>query len=83
MMWEIWNQKIPFDGDLNEAVDIVLKEQKRPMIREDTKEVHISQKMARLIRMCWQTSDSDRPPFSRICELMQAEVNESLQKYEN
>jgi hypothetical protein len=25
LMWEVWLEKVPFDGDLNEAIDVVLK----------------------------------------------------------
>ena len=25
LMWELWHEKVPFDGELNEAIDVVLK----------------------------------------------------------
>jgi hypothetical protein len=25
IMWEVWHEKVPFEGDLNEALDVVLK----------------------------------------------------------
>lgn len=33
LMWELWHEKLPFDGDIKEAIEMVLQEDQRPMIR--------------------------------------------------
>ena len=33
LMWELWHEKLPFGGDIKEAIEVVLQEDQRPMIR--------------------------------------------------
>jgi hypothetical protein len=34
ILWEIWHEKLPFDGDLKEAIEVVVQEDQRPAIAE-------------------------------------------------
>lgn len=58
VMWELWHEKEPFEGELSEAIEVVLKEKKRPYIAEneesDEETGCVSAGMAELIRRCWQ-----------------------------
>ena len=47
--WEIWHEKVPFEGELSEALEVVVKEDLRPRIDEAC----VSEAMAELIRTCW------------------------------
>lgn len=53
---------------------------------EDEKSVEeeykCSVKMAKLIRMCWNSNVNERPVFSTVCELLVNELRESLQNYD-
>ena len=35
IMWEVFHNNVPFDGDLQAATDIVLKDDARPLINAD------------------------------------------------
>lgn len=35
IMWELWHERVPFDGDLKQAINFVVNEQARPLIAED------------------------------------------------
>ena len=48
LMWEMWHETVPFDGDLPVCQEYVVKEDSRPMI-EGAVDVDI----AKLIRLCW------------------------------
>ena len=83
LMWEIWHEKLPFDEDLGEAVQVVLKEEKRPYIAEinadgtnddensESELGCVTASMAELIRMCWQ--EDTRPAFADICAVLTIE----------
>jgi hypothetical protein len=68
IMWEIWHEKTPFEGDVKEATEVVIKDQNRPAISEQDGEDDsdeektqcglCSPEMAKLIRMCWQTDEA-------------------------
>ena len=32
VMWEVWHEKVPFDGSMKEAIEVVLQEDGRPAI---------------------------------------------------
>lgn len=34
VLWEIWHEKLPFGGDLKEAIEVVVQEDQRPAIAE-------------------------------------------------
>jgi hypothetical protein len=48
VLWEIFHNSMPFDGNLKLATNYVLNEDSRPMIDED-----IDNSLADLIRTCW------------------------------
>lgn len=52
IMWEIWHEHIPFDGDLQMAIKYVFEETSRPMINSQEDKV-CSDSYASLIRQCW------------------------------
>ncbi len=59
VMWEIYHDTIPFDGDLPLCQKYVLEEDSRPMIETDS----VDQEIAKLIRLCWQSNPEKRPKF--------------------
>jgi hypothetical protein len=34
VLWEIWHETLPFNGDLKEAIEVVVQEDQRPAISE-------------------------------------------------
>ena len=34
LLWEVWHEKMPFDGDLSEAESVVINDDNRPAIEE-------------------------------------------------
>lgn len=32
IMWELWNETVPFDGDLSLCKQMILREEKRPFL---------------------------------------------------
>lgn len=48
VMWEIYHQAMPFDGDISIAKKFVLEEDSRPKIAEE-----VDHDIAKIIRVCW------------------------------
>ena len=80
ILWEIWHELIPFDGELNEAIQYVVNEDSRPKIissEEDIENLEDStcleqytfcdQTISSLIRSCWSFNPNERPQFFEIC----------------
>lgn len=65
LMWELWHDTVPFDGDLPVCLEYVVKEDSRPMIEE-----RIDGEIAKLIRLCWQAQPEKRPKFTSICKAL-------------
>ena len=77
VMWELYHCIVPFDGNLNAAIQLVAGENLRPKIREVQSEDEsrsqnsnlmnlCSAPIADLIRKCWDTNPELRPDFSAI-----------------
>ena len=88
ILWEIWHESIPFDGELDEAIQYVVKEESRPKIiasREDVENLEDSSCfeqsytfcdpiISSLIRKCWTMNPKDRPELFDICQLLQNRI---------
>lgn len=66
LMWEIWHDTIPFDGDLPVCQKYVVQEDSRPMIENEK----VDPEITKLIRLCWQANPESRPKFTQICKLL-------------
>ena len=56
ILWELWHEMLPFDGDLKLCQNYVVNEQSRPQILISSESEHgCDEEMAKLIRICWQT----------------------------
>lgn len=67
LMWEVLHQTVPFDGDLKVCTEYVVNSESRPKIDEENGTVRdteageeerfgmVSDGLAEIIRMCWQT----------------------------
>ena len=87
MMWELFHEQVPFDGDLAAATKYVTLEDVRPSIREETEEDDdlddedkeslktCSVPIAKLIRKCWVSDPEARPNFNFIIEELMKELN--------
>ena len=85
ILWEIWHESIPFDGEIDEAIQYVVNEESRPKIiasREDIENLEDSSCLEQsytfcdpiissLIRKCWTMNPKDRPELFEICQLLQ------------
>ena len=49
IMWEIWHDTVPFDGDLQVCAKYVVTEDSRPMIESEK----LDSEVVKLIRLCW------------------------------
>jgi hypothetical protein len=56
ILWELFHNAVPFDGDLSLAENYVVTEDARPKINED-----VNDNIARVIRACWQKEPEKRP----------------------
>ena len=73
LMWELWHQTVPFDGDLAMCQQYVMHEDSRPMIETEGGEDQghsVDSDMAKLIRLCWQSAPEKRPKFVGVCKLL-------------
>ena len=59
LMWEIWNDTLPFDGDLPVCHKYVVVEDSRPSINTEL----VDQEITQIIRLCWQARPEQRPKF--------------------
>lgn len=50
LVWELWHETIPFDGDLTLCQQYVVNEDSRPMIETEK----LNSEITKLIRLCWQ-----------------------------
>lgn len=66
IMWEIWHETLPFDGDLPVCQQYVVQEDSRPMIENEK----IDPEIAKIIRLCWQAAPEKRLKFTSICKLL-------------
>lgn len=66
LMWELWHETVPFDGDLQLCQKYVVQEDSRPMIESEKLEAEI----VKLIRLCWQANPEQRPKFTQVVKLM-------------
>jgi len=48
VLWEMFHDRVPFDGDLQAAITYVLTEDSRPKLSDEVDEV-----MAKIIRLSW------------------------------
>jgi len=88
ILWEIWHESIPFDGEIDEAIQYVVNEESRPKIiasREDIENLEDSSCLEQsytfcdpiissLIRKCWTMNPKDRPELFEICQLLQNRI---------
>ena len=66
ILWEIFNETIPFNVKLKDVKNYVLNEKLRPEIKEE----NIDKELANLIRECWDTEPSNRPKIDDILNLL-------------
>ena len=66
ILWEIFNETIPFNVKLKDVKNYVLNEKLRPEIKEE----NIDKELANLIRECWDTEPSNRPEIDKILNLL-------------
>lgn len=81
LMWELWHETIPFDGDLKLCEKYVVTEDSRPLIQSESSIVNrnvesiedetqsqsfCSDDLAKIIRLCWQSDPIKRPKFDYI-----------------
>ena len=52
LMWEIWHDTVPFEGDLHLCQKYVVTEDSRPSIDTEV----VDPEYTKLIRLCWQAS---------------------------
>lgn len=88
LMWEIFHETVPFDGDLKVCSDYVINSESRPMIDEEGNmrratdfenlnigdRVPINERLAEVIRLCWQTHPDDRPKMEMVCQRLSDEL---------
>lgn len=43
IIWEIWHQSVPFDGDIGTAQEYVVKEESRPKIVQSSVDLDLDQ----------------------------------------
>jgi hypothetical protein len=69
LMWEVFHQTVPFDGDLKVCTEYVVNSESRPKIDEENGTIRgtemveedrnagdgVSDGLADIIRLCWQT----------------------------
>ena len=80
LMWEIFHETVPFDGDLKACTDYVVNSDARPKIYEEggdrtmseiepnfSDRIRVNDRMADLIRMCWQQDPIHRPKMDDVC----------------
>lgn len=65
VLWEMFHERIPFDGDLTSAIEYVVTEDSRPKIAEEVDEI-----IAKIIRFCWQKNANLRPTFADVSAAM-------------
>jgi len=64
ILWELFNETIPFNVKLKDVKNYVLNEKLRPEIKDN-----IDKEIANLIRECWDTEPGNRPECENILEL--------------
>lgn len=84
LMWEVLHDTVPFDGDLKICTEYVVNSESRPKIDEEDNrsptefvergKATVSEKMADLIRTCWQTHPGDRPKMEEVCQRLVDEL---------
>ena len=94
LMWEVLHQTVPFDGDLKVCTDYVVNSESRPKIDEETGTVRyteageeerlgeVSDSLAEIIRMCWQTDQRERPKMAVVCQKLLLELSRLLNQPE-
>ena len=94
LMWELLYEKEPFEGELSSAIEYVVKEDARPMIvtvdskRDDADEIDVeamvlTEDLANIIRRCWQTDVSARPPLSQVASELAEQVKVLFEEGDN
>ena len=66
LMWELFHETVPFDGDLQVCQKYVVNEDSRPMIETEK----IDGEITKIIRLCWQAIPDNRPKFSQVCKML-------------
>jgi serine/threonine protein kinase len=74
MMWELFHEQVPFDGNTTAATKLVL-DNTRPMIIEEGEETPCTEPMANLIRKCWTSEPAERPTFNFVIEQLLKELS--------
>lgn len=70
LMWEIFHEKVPFDGDTAACTKLV-KEDARPKIslgEEENNQFYCTAPIANIIRKCWDSDAFERPNFNWVIE---------------
>ena len=84
IMWELYHESVPFEGDIKSCTEYTLNQDERPKIQcnkiedeEDKDEdqtqdgrLSCSAPIADLIRKCWSTDPASRPSFSEIMDVL-------------
>ena len=61
ILWEIFNEKIPFDVKLSELKKYIIEEKLRPEVSSN-----LNKNIAELIRKCWDSDIDKRPNIDQI-----------------
>jgi hypothetical protein len=90
IMWELFHEHLPFDGDIAACTRYVLQEDGRPKINEaqeieedDEEQPEITQQnvpacsgpIANLIRACWVSEPTARPTYNHIIDQLTKEMS--------
>ena len=87
IMWELFHEQVPFDGDIVATTRYVTKEDVRPRIEEENDDddeeddeeapakISCSEPMAKLIRKCWTSDPVERPNLNWVIEELMKEIS--------
>lgn len=78
LMWEVLYEKIPFDGELKEAIEYVVDEDARPLIltvenqdpesSEQDGALLLTEELAGIIRRCWHSDPAMRTSLVKVAK---------------
>lgn len=92
LMWEVFHDCVPFDGDLKACTDYVVNSDARPKIDEEgmdrsmseiaemANRVRVNERIADLIRTCWQQDPIHRPTMEEVCQKLNDELWSEVNK---
>ena len=73
ILWEIFNEKIPFDVKLSELKKYIIEEKLRPEVSSN-----LNKNIAELIRNCWDSDIDKRPNIDQILSILLKVSNDNI-----